>query len=220
MLYQFLKMNRDKLIAMCAAKAALRTPAAVPGTDRAIPEFIEQLIETFRLEQTPAALALHAAGPRGKPSLVLVPKDITSSASRHGAASHQMGFTVDQVVHGYGDLCQAVTELAMERDATISVDEFHTFNRCLDDAIADAVTAFSHERQAMNRDPANPEAVSSQAEMRALVDAAIISFTVIRDGKVGLTGTTSSIHEDCLVRLRDLLRSAAGIHSGATPAPL
>jgi hypothetical protein len=56
--------------------------------------------------------------------------------------------------------------------------------------------------------------------MRALVDAAIMSFAVIRAGKVGLTGTTSDIHEDCLLRLRDLLRGAATAHTGTTAAPL
>ena len=209
MLYEFLKTNRVKLIEMCSAKAALRTPAPPLGTDGGIPQFMDQLIETFRVEQTPAALARHAAGPRGKPSLVLVPSDIATSASMHGTAMHQDGLTVNQVVHCYGDLCQALTELAMERDAAISVDEFHTFNRCLDDAIADAVTAFSREGvRVTDVEVANEKRRSPDAEMRGLVDAAIMSFAVIRTGQVGLTGTTSNIHEDCLVRLRDLLRGA------------
>ena len=58
----------------------------------------------------------------------------------------RQGFTVDQVVHDYGDLCQAVTELALEKNAPVSTDEFHTLNRCLDDAIADAVTEFGWQR--------------------------------------------------------------------------
>lgn len=207
MLYEFLKANRAKLIAMCASKAGLRKPAAVPDTDHGIPMFMDQLIETFRIEQTPAALARQAAGPRGRPSLVLVPTDIASAASSHGAAMRHSGLTVDQVVRGYGDLCQALTELAMERDAPISVDEFHTFNRCLDDAIADAVTAYSRELPEAPRDAMAEFSLAASAEMRGLVDAAIMSFTVIRAGQVGLTGTTSSIHEDCLVRLREILRS-------------
>ena len=50
-----------------------------------------------------------------------------------------LGYTADQVVHDYGDLCQAITDLAFERDAPFAVDEFRTLNRCLDNAIADAV---------------------------------------------------------------------------------
>lgn len=55
-------------------------------------------------------------------------------------------YTFDQVVHDYGDLCQAVTDLAFERDAPFSIDEYRTLNRCLDNTIADAVTEFSSER--------------------------------------------------------------------------
>lgn len=58
----------------------------------------------------------------------------------------KLGFSVDQVVHDYGDLCQAITDLAYERDAPFLIDEFRTLNRCLDNAIADAVTEFSYQR--------------------------------------------------------------------------
>ena len=51
-----------------------------------------------------------------------------------------MGLTVGQVVQDYGSICQSVTELADERDLAITADEFHTFNRCLDDATAQALT--------------------------------------------------------------------------------
>jgi hypothetical protein len=51
-----------------------------------------------------------------------------------------LGFTVSQVVHDYGDICQAITEWAVEQNAPITTDEFHVLNRCLDTAIADAVT--------------------------------------------------------------------------------
>jgi hypothetical protein len=53
------------------------------------------------------------------------------------------GFTLEQVVRDYGDVCRAVTNLAFETNASIEVDEFRTFNRCLDDAIAVAVTEYA-----------------------------------------------------------------------------
>jgi CheY-like chemotaxis protein len=37
-----------------------------------------------------------------------------------------LGFTVSQVVHDYGDICQAVSELAIEQNAPITTDEFKT----------------------------------------------------------------------------------------------
>ena len=41
-----------------------------------------------------------------------------------GVSSLHHGFTIDQAVHDYGDLCQSVTDLAVELDAPILNDEF------------------------------------------------------------------------------------------------
>jgi hypothetical protein len=65
------------------------------------------------------------------------------SAARHGREVLQHGFTLDPVVHDYGDLCQAIMELAADRRASIGVDEFRTLNRCLDNAIAEAAVEFT-----------------------------------------------------------------------------
>jgi hypothetical protein len=35
------------------------------------------------------------------------------------------GFSVAQVVHDYGDICQTITQLAVEQDASITDEEFH-----------------------------------------------------------------------------------------------
>jgi hypothetical protein len=56
-------------------------------------------------------------------------------------------FNVTQVVHDYGDICHAITEIAIEQHAPITVEEFHTLNRCLDTAIAEAVTPRHAARQ-------------------------------------------------------------------------
>ncbi len=67
-------------------------------------------------------------------------REIGRAAAKHGHELLQHGFTVNQVVHDYDDLCQAVTELAIEKNAPVSPGEFKTLNRCLDQAIADAVS--------------------------------------------------------------------------------
>jgi hypothetical protein len=225
MLYEFLKSNRADLIARCHAKAAQRTfPRAMPAaTEYGIPQFLAQLIETFRLEQTPEALARHMSAGHGRPSLALVPSDIASTAAKHGDEMRRQGLTIDQVVHGYGDLCQALTELAMERDAPITVDEFHTFNRCLDDAIADAVTAYSRdadnpipstEVHARNERPGSPA-----QEMRNLIETALLSFAAIKEGHVGMKGTTAAVHERSLIGIRDLLKRALADGRANTDVP-
>jgi signal transduction histidine kinase len=134
------------------------------------------------------------------------------------------GFTIDQVVHDYGDLCQAVTELAIEKKAPVSADEFHTLNRCLDDAIADAVTEFGWQRDQLISEMGN-RAMSERLgflahELRNLLNTAILSFAAIKGGGVGLNGATSVVLEKSLVGLRDLIdraladvRLAAGVPS-------
>jgi hypothetical protein len=76
-----------------------------------------------------------------------VNSDIGRAAALHGTELLRLGYPVDQVVHHYGDVCQAVTDLAVKRKARITTDEFRTLNRCLDEAIADAVTSFVDERE-------------------------------------------------------------------------
>ena len=225
MLHEFLKANRTELTSRCSVKAAKRAHAqgAPAANEHAIPQFLDQLIETFRAEQTPEALARHKAMGHGKPSLALVPSDINSTAAKHGSEMHRQGLTVDQVVHAYGDLCQALTELALEKDVPITVDEFHTFNRCLDDAIADAVTAFTKEPGRSIPMPEvrapNAQATSPVHEMRILIETAIHSFAAIKGGSVSMKGATSSLHERTLGGLRDLMdRVLADAGGPAAPA--
>ena len=97
-----------------------------------MPLFLEQLAETLKAEQTTTA---RNSDTEPAPT----PTAIGRAAALHGAELLRGGFTIDQVVHHYGDVCQSVTALTVERTVAISTDEFRTLNRCLDNAIADAV---------------------------------------------------------------------------------
>ena len=80
--------------------------------------------------------------------------EIDRSAGQHGHDLLLKGFTVSQVVHDYGDVCQTVTDLALETNAPISTEDFRTLNRCLDEAIASAVTHYMRESQQSHSDKA------------------------------------------------------------------
>ena len=207
MLSEFLQAHRADLIERCRSKAAKRNNAAPITHEYGIPDLISQLVDVFRIEETRLARRSHSAKAAWKPSVV--PSEIPASAARHGDELRRHGLTVDQVVHDYGDLCQALTELAMEMDEPIAVHEFHTFNRCLDDAIAEAVTAFAggHSHPIPRGDAGvmdeKPQSVGQQ--IRDLLTSASLSFAAIRSGQVGLKGTTSALHEKSLTDLRDLL---------------
>ena len=211
MLGEFLKSHRAELIRRCRAKAEKRASPDVMGaqSENGIPQFLDQLVETFRKEQSPEALARHRPG---TPSLALVPSDIAGTATKYGRELRRQGLTVDQVVHAYGDLCQALTELAMEEGTAISVDEFHTFNRCSDNAIADAVTSYV-EMVEVQAPAGNAEAAPYPAlkirQMAKLIESALQSFVAIQSGSVGTRGTTAALHEKSLTTLRDLIAGAA-----------
>lgn len=208
MLHEFLHANHDELLRRCRAKATQRLdPALDPKTaDNGLPIFLRQLTDTLRVEQTTAAHPV-AASQVADPMLTPAATEIGRAAALHGTELLRLGFTVDQVVHGYGDLCQAVTGLAVERKAPISTDEFRTLNRCLDNAIADAVTAYgagsagsAKEQEATLSDRLNVFG----DEQRRLVDIAIKSFSAIRTGSIGMGGATGALLSHALEELRAL----------------
>ena len=98
-----------------------------------------------------------------------------------------------QVVHDYGDICQAVTELAAETNAPITVDEFRTLNRCLDDAIAQAVTEYASLRERTISEAGAERLGSLVEEIRARLSTAMLSFELLRTGHVGIGGSTSAV---------------------------
>ena len=118
MLHQFLTTNRDVLVERCRLKVAKRlAPRVTEGElTHGIPAFLDQLIKTLMVEQTSEPLrSRKVSGPAGGGGPWK--SELGSAVALHGRELLQQGFTVDQVVHDYGDLCQAITDLAFERKA-------------------------------------------------------------------------------------------------------
>jgi signal transduction histidine kinase len=221
MLYNFLIANRVDLIDRCRVKVACRPgPEAVDeNLQDGIPLFLDQLIRTLEIEQTPEPMrSRRVSGPAGGGKAAL--SEIGEGAARHGRDLLDRGFTIEQVVHDYGDLCQAITDLAFERDAVIEIDEFRTLNRCLDNAIANAVTEFTYQRAseaANTRANARNERLGFFAhELRNLIHTATLCVTAIKAGNVGVGGATATILDRSLVGLQNLVdRSLAEVRIAA-----
>jgi signal transduction histidine kinase len=191
-LHEFLAEHRAEIISLCRAKVAARSVSRPTQAELeyGVPLFLDQLAETLRLEVT-----------SGSPG-------IGDSAARYGEELLRIGCTVGQVVHDYGDICQSVTELAIERMAPITTAEFRTLNRCLDDAIANAVTEYGHQR---DRRIAERDAFFAH-ELRNLLSTAMLSFEDLRIRRVGVGGSTSAVLGRSLSRLRDFVdRSLARV---------
>lgn len=232
MLHTFLSQNRAELIDRCKAKVLLRLARGKPAPVllHGIPRFLDQLIETLRIEQTPAPAAAseRISGVPGGSDSEATPMGAT--ASLHGRQLLAEGYTVHEVVHNYGDLCQAVTELACERALDIAVDEFHTLNRCLDNAIADAVRAYTEGQEGVaesEADVVNERHGRFLSDLRSQLRTANLAFSILRSGQVSAGGATGKVLESSLEGLERLVESRAaedvpaGVRSAAprTPAP-
>jgi len=217
MLHEFLTVNRAELIERCALKVSQRTAPTPTDTEleNGIPLFLDQLVKTLKIELMPNPFLSRAvSGPSGGGDLAL--SEIGTGAARHGFELLQHGFTVDQVVHDYGDLCQAITDLAFERGESIDIDEFRTLNRCLDNAIAGAVTEFAYQRDLLmtgkDAQALNERLGFLAHELRNLIHTATLAVAAIKSGNVGLAGATGAVLDRSLIGLRNLIdRSLADV---------
>ena len=153
-------------------------PPTTAEIDHGVPLFLNQLIPV-----------LQSGGDRLDPS-------IGASAVLHGHDLRSQGLTVSQVVHDYGDICQSMTELAIENwmrrlIPTISGHSTDASTR----SIAGAVTTFTSAKASTSDLDHAPSAATS-----------VWPFSFI----------TSEPMNTATVRVRDLPR--AGGVSPATPA--
>ena len=224
MLHEFLTTNKAELIERCRLKVANRLAPKVAGEGLAhgIPRFLDQLIKTLEVEQTSQPMrSRRVSGPSGGGAVV---SEIAATAALHGRELSEEGFTVDQVVHDYGDLCQAIADLAFERGVPIEIDEFRTLNRCLDNGIADAVTEYAFQRNSLvenNSVKALNERLGFLAhELRNLLHTATLAVMAIKEGNVGATGATAAVLDRSLIGMRNLIdRSLADVRVTAGMPP-
>jgi signal transduction histidine kinase len=191
MLHEFLSANRATIVARTRAKVAARpAPRATEEELTAgIPLFLEQIIRALQLPEASS-------------------EAIEESAIQHGGALLGRGFTIAQVVHDYGGVCQAVTELADELEASITVAEFQRFNRYLDDAIAQAVTVYSEQRERSITEEGRARSGELAHELRNALAAAMLAFETITNGSVGPRGSTANLLGRSLRRLAELIDSS------------
>ena len=212
MLHEFLTVNRVELIGRCRQKVATRfEPSEVPSPSaHGVPLLLQQITDLLgRAQQAPGQ---NGAGPESSSATT----EIGRAATLHGTELLKQGYIVDQVVSEYGDLCQAITELAVEKKAAISAAEFRTLNGCLDNAIADAVTSFGSARQIRVDQQAETLHVRLNTfaiEHRRLVALAGQCFDANQSGSCEVNGATATLLRHALNELKLLAeRTLPEIH--------
>jgi hypothetical protein len=211
MLHEFITAHRDEIIVRCETKVKARAdspPITLPRYS-GVPVFLDQLVDELRQGTTDGGMC--------------------NSGSRHGHDLLSRGFTLSEVVHDYGDICQAITGLAVELDAPMRTDDFRLLNQCLDDAIAGAITQYGRERDRSIDDEAAgaTERLRTLArDLRSSIHTASVAFAVIKAGRVGGAGSTGTVLEQSLVGAFDLvdrllaeLPGARLLHSQITTLP-
>jgi signal transduction histidine kinase len=187
MLSDFVTQNRAEILKRSRARVAKRSAPRPTDEEleKGIPLFLDQLAQALRA--TPDDVALDG------------------DAAKHGADLLRMGFSIAQVVRDYGDVCQTITELAIELDAPITTDEFRNLNKCLDDAIAGAVTEYQRLRE-RSRDHDETERLGYLAhELRNKINAALLAHGMLKEGLLGIGGSTGAVLERNLRGLQDLI---------------
>jgi len=214
MLHEFLLKNRDEILAITEEKS-LALAGIRPSSSQlrqGLPLFYAQLLSVLQFEQE-----LPAAPLPGEDSASFKTRrdgsrivrlntgssepELTKAGGIHGVELLRLGYTLSHVVHSYGAMCQAITELATNMDVTITANEFRDLNRCLDIAIAGAVSGFETQRKSQE-----DEHFGSLAhELRNALGNANISLQLIKSGTVGFSGSTGRVLERSLLRIGTLI---------------
>jgi hypothetical protein len=95
-----------------------------------------------------------------------------------------------------------------EGNVLITNSEFQTLNRCLDNAIADAVPEFARERDRVIAD-ASEQTLNERLgflthEFRNLINTAMLAMNVIKRGNVRIAGSTGAVLDRSLKGLQNL----------------
>ncbi|MEO7111175.1 MAG: HAMP domain-containing sensor histidine kinase [Polyangiaceae bacterium] len=192
MLRNFIVENRNEILDRARARVMRRGVriAAGPELPHGLPIFLEQLGEALRRSAQHEGVD-HA--------------EIQNSATHHGEDLFEQGLTVAQVVNSYGDLCQVITGLAVDKHTVVDAGDFRTLNLCLDDATAGAVTAFVTKRERAITDEGTERLGVLAHEMRNALNTATLALGSIKSGEVAISSSTGAILDRSLVRLQTLV---------------
>ena len=200
MLHEFLRTNHETLVKLARERLIERAPegGSFDDAENGVPLFLRQLERILEREQETVS----------RPSSIdrsPASDEMAESAGRLGGELRRAGYTVAQVVQGYGDVCQAITALADRMRITITADEFRTLNRCLDEVIAEAVSEFARQRESVFARENSERLGIFAHELRNLLNNAQLSYEVLRTGTVGIASNTGLMLGRSLLDLRRLI---------------
>lgn len=224
MLYEFISQNHAWLLERGKQLREARGQVPVDHElGRGFSLFLDQLIASLRQEESEGAYSSGAiSGPTsGAPSQ----SEVGMAAFSLGSEVYALGVPIDQLVHSYGDMCQAIVELSEQMNLRLEIAEYHLLNQCLDNAIATAVTEYefhqnrqlaSHSRRA---EMAHKAEVSER--LRNHLGTATTAIAALKLRELTLGGVTGRILERSLMHLNEIVNGLENeeiAHQAATEA--
>ncbi len=203
MLQGFLVQHFDELVSRTKAIASARRASSTspPGLERGIRQLLAQLVETLRAEQGTAPLADGGSG----------------SAARYARTLLEKGWSASQVVHDYGAVRQAITELAVAKGAAIGLEELGAMSRCFDGAVAEAVAEYARLKDEATSHREIERLGQVGHDLRNQLQTALLSFRALKKGTVDIGGSAGDALGRSLERLRDLIETRlAAVRLAAT----
>jgi signal transduction histidine kinase len=193
MLHELITIHRDAIIRRARTRAMPgQATQSESELESGVADFLTQISEILRAETTATSFSPHALG---------------VSAARHGGNLRALGFTVSQVVHEYGNISEAVAGVAIEQQTSISTEEFRTLNRCLDTAIAQAVTEHGQSTGGLKSAVEVERLGQLTNDIRSMLDTALLAFGILKRGAVAINGSTGLVLGRTLMGLHDLVDS-------------
>lgn len=191
MLRELIKDRRDEIVVRTHEMTSLRSmQKSSTDLNDTMPRFLDLLSEALR--SSPA---------RGMA--------VAEEARVHGSHSSGLELSVSQVVHRYGDICQAVVELAMKLDQPIDAAEFGAFSRLLDECIASALVEYEIQRDTAILRNGAEIAVSLALTFKCRLAIAIAASSALANGPLDTNGRIEALLDESLQRLQALLDQPA-----------
>ncbi|HEX6164115.1 MAG TPA: HAMP domain-containing sensor histidine kinase [Vicinamibacterales bacterium] len=185
MLHQFITEHRDVIVERAASLARVRDPLLNNAPKEEISHFLTQVSARLRQGSDRAVDAT----------------SFNETAVRNGANMRRGGHPVVNVVQSYGDVCQAVTAIAVESSMPISADDFSVFNQCLDQAIGQAVTEYNRMAED-TRAAAELQRLGMAAhELRDQLQTAQLSLRSLQSSRTAIDGLSGQLLERALRNL-------------------
>lgn len=178
-LHELINLNRDEIIRRCGATAA---PQATENwMDQGVAAILDQLMVELR------------DGLSGTEAL-------NESVMPGGDVLQPQKSTVPHASQPYGGVGSSIADLALELNIPLGAGDFLMLDRCLDAAIAHAVTEHVSTQKIASGRAAN--------KLRDLTDTAIAAFEALQTGTIGVIGRTGTLVRNSLIDIKALSEHA------------